>query len=133
HDVAFERIPAYESQPPGDDVVEVHGSAHFLAVAHHAANAPTDFTRPVPVRDDGFEQAIQFQQVRTPFGDETPASAGAAHDTGERLVQLVRERPSHFSHDRDAAEVREFFAVLPCFRFGLLAGGDVHDDTQNQR
>lgn len=65
--MAFERVGADEPRHTADDVVEVHGATHFLAFAHHAANATDDFTRPTPVRDDGFKQAIEFREVGTPL------------------------------------------------------------------
>jgi hypothetical protein len=88
---------------------------------------------PAPVRDNSFEQAIEFPQFPTPFCDETAAGAGVVHNAGKRLIELVGQRSGYFSHSRDATQVREFFAVSPYFRFGLFAGGDIHDDAQNQR
>jgi hypothetical protein len=43
-----------------------------------------------PSLGDSFEQSIEFQQIPTPFRDETPAGTGVVHDAGKGLVQLVR-------------------------------------------
>jgi len=60
--VALERVLVDERQHTVDDVVEVYGTADFLAFAYHATNGPDDFTRPMsrvlaaePLRDEQFD------------------------------------------------------------------------------
>src|SRR4029077_5492880 len=58
HAVALKCVRVNEPQNTGDDVVKVHSAADLLAFVHHVANATDDSTRPAPVFDSRFKEAI---------------------------------------------------------------------------
>src|SRR5260221_11506286 len=131
--VVCERIGARLPEHLTNHVVKVQDLPGTLFLTPHSFNSVDYLTGSPAIRDDILKDFAQFLAAEAIAFQETQASPSVGHNCAERLTQLVRERPGHFTHDRDAAQMRELCAVLQCFRFGLPAGGDVHDDAQNQR
>src|SRR5260370_6874951 len=97
-----------------------------LLLTRHSFNSVDYLTGSPAIRDDILKDFAQLLAAEAIAFQETEGSPSVGHNCAERLVQLVCERPGHFSHNRDAADVRDFFAVLPSFRFGPLALRAVH-------
>src|SRR5258708_20104075 len=124
-----ERIGAREAERLSNHVVKMQELPGTLLLTPHSFNSVDYLTGSPAIRDDILEDFAQLLAAEAIAFQETEGSPSVGHNCAERLVQLVCERPGHFSHNRDAAEVRDFFAVLACFRFGLLALCDVNART----
>src|SRR5258708_26176997 len=127
--IVCERIGARQPEHLSNHVVKMQELPGTLLLTPHSFNSVDYLTGSPAIRDDILKDFAQLLAAEAIAFQETEGSPSVGHNCAERLVQLVSERPGHFSHNRDAAEVRDFFAVLPSFRFGLLALSDVNART----
>ncbi len=130
--IACERVGAHEPEHFGDHIIKIQELPGTLFLTRHSFNSVDYLTGSLAIRDDILKDFAHFLAAEALAFQETQGSPSVGHNRAQRLTQLVRQRPGHFSHNRDAAQVREFFAVLSCFRFGLLALSDVHYDRREK-
>ena len=75
-------------------------------------NAGDHFTGSLSVANDVADSVTGFLKIGRISRQKTPASAAVADYTRQRLVDLMRNRGSQFSHHAHAVDVREI-----CFEF----------------
>src|SRR5260221_14366011 len=127
--IVYQRVGARQPDHLSNHVVKIQEPLGTLFLTPHSFNGVDYLTGSSAIRDDILKDFAHLLAAELSAVQEMLGSLGVGHNRGQRLVQLVRDRPGHFSHNRDGAEIRDFFAVLQCFRFGLLALGDVNART----
>src|SRR5260221_2546287 len=127
--ILYQPLGARQPDPLSNHGVKIQEPLGALFLTPNSFNSVDYLTGSLAIRDDILKDFAHLLAAEPIAVQETQGSPGVGHNRAQRLVQLVRDRPGHFSHNRDAAEIRDFFAVLQCFRFGLLALGDVNATT----
>ena len=90
-----------------------------------------DLARALVVLADVGEDGAHLLEVRRALLQQQLGGLRVAQDGSQRLVQLVSQARSQLGHRGQATDVGQLGLQSQHLDFALLAGGDVHADTQH--
>src|SRR5882762_5316408 len=124
-DVARDQIAVRQLQHFAHELVGVQRLELRFAFFEQSAQPADDFSGAPVLGDDVAEYLAQLLGVDTALLEIVLGSLRIAQNGGERLVELVGERPGKLADQGHAGQMGDLLLLVPCFAFGALFLGDV--------
>src|SRR5204863_5828143 len=113
-------------------IIQIDSAANRAALLNGVSDIVYDVVSALSVRDHVGKDLLQLRRVKLPIGNVLHSRVGVAHNRGQRLIELVRERRRHFSEQAESGKKIDLLTLAPRLFFGELALRNIGYRGQNQ-